>query len=410
MSRYVGFAGEAIIKEEYREDFLNLYNRKYSRMKTEIMRKYVKGFGYSMLYIKNWNNHQHNGDWDEPLTTSYDEEKGLFTYKVTVNFHNAGLFECIDLFIYVLTQISDEVVPYKVWDEYEEMTKKNFEDMRDISYLDMEDVNSIEIEDMEDVYLKKFLIKIPDDDVKREGFTVRIIEPKVRENVYLKKFFMETPVNGVKYEDFTIRIYKNEKNAAILETDGGTYGFEVIAEITENGRFYSDAAIEARDGKLLTFEIERRWLVKIPENIGDFRYESIEQDYLESKKGFQERIRRLDDKFFYTEKARTENPAVRIENEHETNEETYLAMKKHKILNTIKKKRYLIPSGNHTFELDVFENTVESGIGIMEVELASENEIPHMPEFVEIIQEVTNDSYYTNRNFASMEKIRLIKE
>ena len=228
----------------------------------------------------------------------------------------------------------------------------------------------------------------------------------------MRKFLIKFPQTPVKGEDFTLKIYENEKNAAILETENGTDGFEVIAEITGND-FYSDKAIEERGGRLLTFEVERRWLVKIPENINDFRYESIEQDYLAPESGFQGRIRKLDEKYIYTEKARTGNSAVRIENEREITEEEYLFFKKHTILNTIRKRRYLIPcKGNElvTFELDVFENTVESGIGIMEAELENESDTVDIPEFVEIIQEVTNDPYYTNRNLASMEKIRFMKD
>ena len=151
MSRYVGYTGKAIIKEEYREDFLNLYNRRYSKMKTEIMRKYVINYGYRALYIKNWKNHWYNDDWDELLPTYYDEKTGEFSYGVTVNFHNSEMLPCIDFFIYVLTQIADEVIPYKFWDEYEEMTKEDIEDMRDPSDMDTFSVEHIEIEDMEDM-------------------------------------------------------------------------------------------------------------------------------------------------------------------------------------------------------------------------------------------------------------------
>ena len=151
MSRYVGYTGKAIIKEEFREDFLNLYNRKYSKMKTEIMRKYVRSYGYSMLIIKSWNDHFVNKNWNELLPTHYDEETGLFSYGVTFNYHNSGDFFCIDFFIYVLTQIAYEVVPYKFWDEFGEMTKNKIESMRNIGALDRVGVEYVEIEDMEDM-------------------------------------------------------------------------------------------------------------------------------------------------------------------------------------------------------------------------------------------------------------------
>lgn len=224
----------------------------------------------------------------------------------------------------------------------------------------------------------------------------------------MKKYLIKIPESIIQKDGYTLKAYKNEKTAAILETDMDTDGFEVIAEITGND-FYSDEAISGRGERLLTLEIERRWLVKIPENISDFSFHRIEQAYLSPESGFQGRIRRLDDKFIYTEKARTGSSAVRIENEREITEEEYLSLKKQTILNTIKKRRYIIPYGGLTFELDVFENTAESGYALMEAELESETDTADVPDFIEVIQEVTSDSYYTNRNLASMDVIRLLK-
>lgn len=226
--------------------------------------------------------------------------------------------------------------------------------------------------------------------------------------MYARKFLIKYPENFGDGKGYRITIYNNEKNAAVLESDGKIYGFEVIAEITGND-FYSDEMIEKRGGKLLLLEIERRWLVKIPEELDKYEAHYIEQAYLEPANGFQGRIRRWDDKFIYTEKARTGSSMSRIENEREITAEEYAELQTHTILNVIKKRRHIIPVGALTFELDVFENTVESGYGIMEAELPEESTDVKMPEFVEIIREVTDDSYYTNRNFASMDKIRLVK-
>lgn len=218
----------------------------------------------------------------------------------------------------------------------------------------------------------------------------------------------ENGKSAFRMENAVVNVYAAEKNAAVAFAAEPPRGFETVAEITGND-FYSGGAIAARGGKLLTLEVERRWLVKIPPNIENFRYMYIEQDYLSPESGFQGRIRRLDGKFIYTEKARTGSLISRIENEREITEEEYVGLKSRAVLNTVKKRRYLIPHGGLTFELDVFENTVESGIAIMEAELEEENAEIAFPDFIEIIREVTEDSYYTNRNFASMEKIRLLK-
>lgn len=225
---------------------------------------------------------------------------------------------------------------------------------------------------------------------------------------YCRKFLIKMPESLGDGSGYRVKLFKNEKNAAILESGGETFGFDVIAEITGNG-FYSDKAIKARNGKLLMLEIERRWLVKIPDNIGEFPFHVIEQAYLAPENGFQGRIRRLDDRFIYTEKARTGSAASRIENERDIIAEEYERLKEHTILNTVKKKRYLIPYGGLKFELDVFENTVETGYAIMEAEIPEESAAVKLPDFVEIVREVTEDEYYTNRNFASMERIKLLK-
>ncbi|MBQ8176242.1 MAG: hypothetical protein IJ035_04280 [Oscillospiraceae bacterium] len=225
---------------------------------------------------------------------------------------------------------------------------------------------------------------------------------------YSKKFLIKYPDNLGDGNGYSVKIYNDEKNAAILKSDGESFGFEVIAEITGND-FYSDEMIAKRDGRLLFLEIERRWLVKLPNCLDKYESHYIEQAYLEPANGFQGRIRRWDNKFIYTEKARTGSNMSRIENEREITETEYAELQQHTILNVIKKRRYIIPVGTLKFELDVFENAVETGYGIMEAELPEETAAVELPAFVEIVREVTEDSYYTNRNFASMEKIKLVK-
>lgn len=225
---------------------------------------------------------------------------------------------------------------------------------------------------------------------------------------YTRKFLIKKPDYLGDGKGYRVTIYRDEKNAAVLESDGGAFGFEVIAEITDNA-FYSDEMINKRGGKLLFLEIERRWLVKIPDNLDRYEFHCIEQAYLEPVNGFQGRIRRWDDRFIYTEKARTGSNMSRIENEREITAGEYAELQKHTILNPIRKRRYIIPQNGLKFELDVFENAVESGYGIMEAELSEETAEVQVPDFVEIIREVTEDSYYTNRNFASMDKIKLVK-
>ncbi len=202
--------------------------------------------------------------------------------------------------------------------------------------------------------------------------------------------------------------FADRENAlAVIEAETAE-GYEVIADVTGNP-FYSDESIKNRSGKILSLEIERKWLVKIPGNIGDFPFETIEQDYLAAESGFRGRIRKLDDKFIYTEKAPTGDPRVRIENERFLTEAEYNFFKTKTVGHTIKKHRYLIPYGGLTFEFDVFENTAENGYALMEAELSGKDDKVEFPPFIEIIREVSDDMYYTNRNLSSMEIIHLLK-
>jgi len=64
----------------------------------------------------------------------------------------------------------------------------------------------------------------------------------------------------------------------------------------------------------------------------------------------------------------------------------------------IEKTRYLIPYGEHTWELDIFEGENE-GLVVAEIELESENEVFELPVWV--TEEVSHDIKYRNSNLIS---------
>ena len=61
----------------------------------------------------------------------------------------------------------------------------------------------------------------------------------------------------------------------------------------------------------------------------------------------------------------------------------------------IRKTRYLVPFGNHTFEVDIFHGRNE-GLIIAEIELTSEDEFFEKPEWLG--EEVTGKPEYYNSN------------
>ena len=141
-------------------------------------------------------------------------------------------------------------------------------------------------------------------------------------------------------------------------------------------------------------EIERKFLVA-----GDFKPEvfkstRIIQGYLCSVPERTVRVRVKGDKGFITVKGiGSQSGASRFEWEKEipaTEAEQLLAICEPGVID---KTRYLVKSGEHTFEVDEFYGD-NDGLTVAEVELASEDEAFVKPEWLG--EEVTGDVKYYN--------------
>jgi len=141
-------------------------------------------------------------------------------------------------------------------------------------------------------------------------------------------------------------------------------------------------------------EIERKFLVK-----GDFKKFAtcefrIKQGYLSSAKGRTVRVRIKGDKGFLTIKGEADESGVnRYEWEREIavfEAEELLALCEPGLIN---KKRYLVPAGEFTFEVDEFYGDNE-GLIIAEIELKSESDKFPKPDWLG--EEVTGDRRYYN--------------
>lgn len=142
-------------------------------------------------------------------------------------------------------------------------------------------------------------------------------------------------------------------------------------------------------------EIERKFLVK-----GDgykqlaFDSSRIKQGYICSERGRTVRVRIRDSRGYLTIKGPSENGGLsryEFEKEITLDEATQLmALCEPGIID---KRRYLVKSGNHTFEVDEFYGENE-GLVMAEVELGSEDESYEKPDFIG--EEVTGDRRYYN--------------
>ena len=154
------------------------------------------------------------------------------------------------------------------------------------------------------------------------------------------------------------------------------------------------------------FEIERKFLIAYPERelLDGSESSQITQTYLKKdNSGMNSRVRKRvwGDKTEYTHTRKKHISDIRrVEEERLISENEYNELLKSADLrrNTIRKTRYCIDCGAHTFEIDIFPFWDDRAI--MEVELSHEDERFTVPQGIEIIREVTDDKRYTNSSLA----------
>ena len=143
------------------------------------------------------------------------------------------------------------------------------------------------------------------------------------------------------------------------------------------------------------FEIERKFLVYKNRDFKSRAFSSsrIKQGYIAAK-GATVRVRVRDDKGYLTIKAPSVGGGLkRYEFEKEITLDEAEQLMKLCEPGIIDKTRYLVKSGQHTFEVDEFYGENE-GLVMAEVELRSEDESYEKPAFIG--REVTGDRRYYN--------------
>jgi CYTH domain-containing protein len=142
-------------------------------------------------------------------------------------------------------------------------------------------------------------------------------------------------------------------------------------------------------------EIERKFMVKKGDAYKRVAFSSrrIKQGYMPCATATV-RVRTRDDKAYLTIKGRsTDNGMTRYELEKEITPDEADHLFKLCAGGVIDKTRYLVKSGNHTFEVDEFYGDNE-GLVMAEVELGSESEPYEKPDFID--REVTGDKRFYN--------------
>lgn len=152
-------------------------------------------------------------------------------------------------------------------------------------------------------------------------------------------------------------------------------------------------------------EIEYKFLIKKPceqmlNTLEGVRVLKITQTYTAAG----ERARKIEEKdnvtYIKTVKKHISD-LIRIENEEEISKDEYNRLFSKKEGNSIIKTRYVYPYKGKNIEIDIFPFWQKQAF--CEVELKSEDESFELPEFVEVIRDITGDKAY--RNYALTKNI-----
>lgn len=155
--------------------------------------------------------------------------------------------------------------------------------------------------------------------------------------------------------------------------------------------------------QVIRMEIEKKFLLNcLPLNIEKFDKLEIEQGYISYDPEI--RIRRVDNRFFFTKKS-VDN-LVRSEEEKEINEECYNLLLTCIQNNLLNKTRYIIPiSAKYNAEVDIYHNDLE-GLYILEIEFETKEEAENFVAPKWFGTEVTCDNTYKNSNLSKNNKIK----
>ena len=167
----------------------------------------------------------------------------------------------------------------------------------------------------------------------------------------------------------------------------------------------------------MSIETERKFLIKLPDTelirkCEGCRVLDIVQTYLtdEANTGAERRIRKVvedgETRYIFTRKEHITKMS-RIEDEREISYEEYKALYA-EAKGELTKTRYAFPFSGKVIEIDAYPYEIGgdalAGCAVLELELESEDEAINLPDFINVIRELTGTGEYSNKKLAK--KIR----
>lgn len=148
-------------------------------------------------------------------------------------------------------------------------------------------------------------------------------------------------------------------------------------------------------------EIERKFLLReLPAGVRAYPCWEIDQGYLPGER-ITERVRRMrrGDETRYVRTCKLGRGLERLEFEEDTTEAFFAAVWPLTRGQRVHKRRYLVPFGGRTWEVDEF---LDRPLVFAEIELRNADDAPPMPPAVAavLVREVTDEPEYTNHALA----------
>lgn len=155
-------------------------------------------------------------------------------------------------------------------------------------------------------------------------------------------------------------------------------------------------------------EIERKYIIKMP-NIAamqaecDYCYSDITQIYLMSSPRITHRIRsrKYSDKTVYTETKKVRIDKISsYEDEREISVDEFerLRLARDPESRELRKTRHVFSYNDQIFEIDVYPEWTHTAI--METELPTRDTDVELPQFIEIVREVSGNKSYSNASMS----------
>lgn len=210
----------------------------------------------------------------------------------------------------------------------------------------------------------------------------------------------ETPEQARELDDRLIHAWTGHPHLRIID-NATDFDRKMLRLIREISLFI---------GEPEPLEIERKFLIRYPdikklEKMPNCKKIEIMQTYLRSVGEEEVRLRQRgtgNNFIYYKTVKRKISGMKRVEIQERLSKERYLElmMLADPDYRPIRKTRYCLTYENQSFDIDIYPFWKDQATA--EIELASEDQPVVLPEFLEIIREVTDDESYKNRSLAKI--------